>query len=118
MKLFLLLIGTLLFAAPALQREHTYTQSDGTTFQAKPQGDEYLHFLKTKEGVILLYNLKTKNFDYATVKNDQLVPSGVPYMPKEKKLRRSTSLLHKPTVTPKQIEELYKKAKERFHHHR
>jgi len=120
MKLFTLfaLFTTSLLAAPALGIWHTYTQSDGTTFTAKPQGNEYLHFLKTKEGAILLYNPKTKNFDYATVQNDRLTPSNIPYMPKEKKLRKSASFSNKPTLTPKQLEELYKKAKERFHHHR
>ena len=111
---------TLLLAAPALKRVHTYTQNDGTTFEATPKGDEYLHFLQTKEGDILLYNPKTKNYDYATIRNDRLVPSGSPY-----RLRRRTPLRqsaaeqrHPPHITSKQLRERHKKAKKRFLQHR
>ena len=120
MKILLVLFATFatLFAAPAFQKGHTYTQSDGTTFQAKPQGDEYLHFLKTKEGAILLYNPATKNFDYAKIENDQLVPSGIPYMPKNTKLRKSAVRSPQPTITLQELQKVYMKSKERFLHHR
>lgn len=119
MKFFLLCItlSTLLVAAPAFEKERTYTQSDGTTFKAKPQGDEYLHFLKTKEGSILLYNQKTKNFDYATVENNRLVPSGIPYKIGKTKLRKSVTHSSKPDITPQELQRVYIKAKERFRHH-
>lgn len=119
MRFFLLCItfSTLLAAAPAFEKERIYTQSDGTTFKAKPQGDEYLHFLKTTEGAILLYNPVTKNFDYAKIENDRLVPSGTPYKTGKTKLRKSAAYSSRPAITPQELQRVYIKAKERFRHH-
>lgn len=119
MKAFFLLLfaSSLLFSAPALSLWRTYVQSDATTFQAIPQGDEYLHFLKTKNGDILIFNPKTKNFDYAEIKNDRLAPSGIPYRPiSNDRFRQNvakTRLMPMP-ITTKQLEKLYKMARKRF----
>ncbi len=116
-SLLLLLTGvSLAFAAPALNIEHTYTQSDGTTFKAKPVGDEYLHFVKTKNGDILVYNPKTKNFDYGKIENDLLVPSGIPYGIKSK-VNKSAALEEKPSISSEALEKAYQKAKKRFNTH-
>ncbi len=116
MKLFIILFSaTMLFAAPSFQSVRTYMQSDGSTFQAKAQGDEYLHFLTTSNGDILLFNPRTKNFEYAEVKNERLVPSGIAYKAENNKRTRRSSRLGVPTITPEQIQKLYKKARERFY---
>ncbi len=111
----LLTVFATLFAAPALDKERTLIQSEGTTFKAKAYGDEYLHFFKTKNGDILVYNPKTKNYDYAEIKNDRLAPSGIAYKPQNTKSRKSVAKAKTPTITNEQLRKLYIKAKRRFH---
>lgn len=105
---------TLLFGAPAFTLERTYTQSDGTTFKAKPQGDEYIHFLKTEDGAILVYNPQTKNFEYAIVEEDRLIPSGVAYRKNSTNANKSAPRVTPPKITQKELQEAYKKARLRF----
>lgn len=89
--LFILSLVPLLHAVMAMPFKRTFTQSDGSTFKGHAKGDEYLHFIQNEEGDILIYNSKTKNYDYATIKNDRLVPSGIPY----KKVTKRAPALHR-----------------------
>jgi len=68
-----------LFGAPAFDGWRVFYNSDGTSFEAKPQGDHYLHWLQTKDGSIVKYNQQTKNFEYGVIKNNNLVTSGEVY---------------------------------------
>ena len=56
--LLLLLLATSLqlHAIPAWNLLHTYTQPDGTTFQARLHGDEHLHYVTDAEGHALVRN--------------------------------------------------------------
>ena len=44
------------YAIPARNILHTFTQPDGTTFQARLRGDEHLHFVMDAEGHALIRN--------------------------------------------------------------
>ncbi len=96
--LFIFTISTL-WSAPALSIEQQFQQPDGTTFTGRQQGDEYLHWIETEDGEIVLYNKKGKRFEYATVKDDKLVPSGESFKSGVKKTKtnngaKRASLLH------------------------
>ncbi len=88
-------------AAPAFSKMRTYTQNDGSSFEAIPKGDEYLNYIETKSGDILLYNPKTKNYAYATIKNDQLVPSGKAY--RDETAKRSNAFLHTTNISKEEL---------------
>ena len=77
--LLLTLTSALLFGAPAYDAMREFTNADGTTFMAKGQGNQHLHWIQTQDGEILKYNKETKNFEYAEIKRDRLLPSGVKY---------------------------------------
>ncbi len=75
-------------AAPAFSRERTFVQPDGSTFIGKVRGDEYLHWIETKDGDIVLYNKKTKRYESAQITADDLRPDGTMYRPGVKKARQ------------------------------
>ena len=100
------------WAAPALQKQKTLTQANGTQFKAQPKGNEFLHYFQTKEGAILKYNPKTKNYDYAAVRNDRLVPSGIPYKPNQ--VQKASAL--KQVISPSMLQHIYEKQQKRWRH--
>ena len=96
----LFFLATFLYGAMAFPGKRIYMQKDGTTFSGHAVGDEFLHYIQTQEGDILLYNPTTKNYEYAVVKNDRLVPSGIAYKPKKRqsKIQRSVPKISKKTL--------------------
>ena len=74
----LLLALTNLDAAPARGGVHTYTQADGTTFQATLHGDAAFHWMESN-GEVILYNPQDKNYY-----NAELTPDGKFVMSKQK----------------------------------
>ncbi len=86
----LFLMVELLYSAPALSVVRDFRQSDGSTFQAKAQGDQYLNWIETKDGDILRYNENSRDFEYATIKDSSLKPSGSRYT--QKRYRDSVSI--------------------------
>lgn len=75
--LIFFILGSLLYSAPAFSGKQQFKQPDGTTFSGKQRGDEYLHWIETENDDILLYNRKSRRFEYAIINNkDELVPSG------------------------------------------
>ncbi len=77
MKYLLIVLITLtLQATSTLTTLRTFTQSDGTTFQGRLQGDAFMHWIEAKDKSILLFNKKTENFEYASIKDGDLVLSG------------------------------------------
>jgi hypothetical protein len=82
MKKILFLIVFLnfcLFGAPAFSVIKEFKQANGEVFYGIAKGNEFLNYIETLNGDILKYNPKTKNFEYAKILNDKLVPSGVKY---------------------------------------
>ncbi|DAB29187.1 MAG TPA: hypothetical protein CFH84_11085 [Sulfurimonas sp. UBA12504] len=82
----------LLFGAPAFDGLREFTNADGTTFMAKAQGNQHLNWIQTQDGEILKYNEETKNFEYATIQENRLIPSGIKY---EKNSLKKASALQK-----------------------
>lgn len=75
--LIFFIFGSLLHAAPAFSGKQQFKQPDGTAFYGKQRGDEYLHWIETENGDILLYNKKSRQFEYAVINsNDEMIPSG------------------------------------------
>ena len=58
---FILMGATLLSGAPARGGLRTYTQADGSTFQATLHGDAAFHWMESN-GEVILYNPEEKNY--------------------------------------------------------
>lgn len=74
--LLFIILSSLLYAAPALSTKRQFQQPDGTTFSGKQRGDEYLNWIESQEGDILLYNKKSRQYEYATIDEDGLSTNG------------------------------------------
>jgi hypothetical protein len=77
--LLLILLVSTLFATATLTKTRTFSQSDGTTFKGRLQGDAFLHWIEAEDGAILLFNKKTANFEYAKIEDGDIVLSGEVY---------------------------------------
>ena len=77
--ILLILLTTSIFATSTLTTIRTFTQSDGTTFKGRLQGDAFLHWVEAEDGSIVLFNKKTANFEYAQIKNGDIILSGKIY---------------------------------------
>ena len=103
MKFLLIVLLTLtLQATSTLTTLRTFTQSDGTSFQGRLQGDAFLYWIEAEDGSILLFNKKTGNFEYAIIKDNDLALSGNIYT--GTKLRSS----HTDTLSRDNLKELWK----------
>jgi len=119
MKLILLIasLGMALWAAPAAPMDMDFEQADGSSFRGNLIGDEYMHWVKSKKGDILMYNNKTKNYDYGTIKKinnaDELVASGIKYQT----LKYGTRTTNLPKIDNKVLRQLWKKKRETLSNH-
>jgi hypothetical protein len=93
MKILILIfiVTSSLFCAPAFSKIRTFKNSDGKEFKAQAQGDQYLNWIYTEDGEILKYNQKSKDFEYAIIKDNLLQPSGVKYQKKSTKTKMANS---------------------------
>jgi len=64
--LLTLLFTYTLFGAPAIHRELTFTQPDGTTFKGYLKGDSALHWIES-DGELIVYNPKDKAYYKAVI---------------------------------------------------
>ncbi len=69
-----------LYSAPARGGIREFTQADGSTFKAIAKGNHHLNWIESENGEILKYNQKTKNYEIAEIKNENLLPSGQKYI--------------------------------------
>ncbi len=110
-------LGITLWGGPAMPMEMDFNQADGSSFRGNLIGDEYMHWVKSKKGDILIYNNKTKNYDYGTIKKinsvDELVASGVKYQT----LKFSTRDSSVPKIDEKVLHKLWKNKRETLTHH-
>jgi hypothetical protein len=69
-----------LIAVPAFDGERSFKQSNGQTFTGSVKGDEWLHWIETKNGAVVIYNNNSKDYEYATIREidgqEVLVASG------------------------------------------
>jgi len=109
---YILLITILisqLYSAPARGGIREFTQADGSTFKASAKGNQHLNWIESEDGEILKYNQKTKNYEIAEIKNENLSPSGQKYInPHANDTQRSQSLNIK-RVDKNKVYELWRK---------
>lgn len=91
--LMMSLMISLLYGAPAFNSEQRFDQPDGTTFKGKQRGDEYLHWIESDSGDIILFNKKSRRFEHAELVGDTLQANGDLFVHTEKK--SSASGLHR-----------------------
>lgn len=75
----ILLCSSMLHAAPALQQERFFKQPDGTIFKGASKGDEYLHWIETQDGDIVIFDRKNKRYEQAVIGKEKLLGSGALY---------------------------------------
>ncbi len=116
MKILLILTLTFhfLLSAPALNIQREFTQSDGSRFKARAVGDQYLNWLETEDGEVLKYNIKSKNFEYAIIKNYGLKASGTRFQQTVSKRTRSITRVNK--IDKKELHQLWAKKRKEAHH--
>lgn len=93
MKSFMIILLTVsvLIAAPAYERKRNYVQPDGTSFKGTPKGDEYLNWIESENGDVVLYNKTTKQYEQATVGEEALQTSGRCYHPEKQRVKQASS---------------------------
>ncbi|MBU0720834.1 hypothetical protein KJ877_05785 [bacterium] len=113
MRFIVLLIcaANIVFSAPALNVVREFKQSDNTRFMAKAEGNQHLNWIRTQEGEILKYSEKSKNFEYASIKQNNLKASGTRYEKNNSIRARSIARINK--IDKKELHTLWlKKQKE------
>ncbi len=106
MKLLLLLLflGSLLPAAPAFHGYLELRDTNNEPFYAHLKGDEYLNWFESSASEILLFNKERQRYEYAVVKDDKLVPSGI-----AKKAHTKTRALQ--PISHKTLQRLWRQAR-------
>lgn len=56
----------------------TYKQTDGTSFKGILKGEGFFTYIELADGYIGVYNKKSKLYEYALVKDERLLASGIP----------------------------------------
>ena len=114
MKYLLLfsVISSLLFAAPAFHGKRSFTQPDGTIIEYRAQGDEYLNWMVSENGDILLYSKKNKRLEHAEIKNNSLKVSGVPFTKVDASNARAASAVTWSKPSKKELSTLHKKRRD------
>ncbi len=73
-----LYVQTNAFAAPAYEGVVKMKQPSGETFEGTLHGDEWFHWVSTKDGNILLQDQKGY-WNYAELTSDELISTGTKY---------------------------------------
>ena len=76
----LLIIPLVTFAVSAYSGKIKFVQSDQESFYGHLKGDEWFNWIEDEKGDVILYNQRSKNYEYAKLKDENgtldLVPSG------------------------------------------
>lgn len=109
---------TFAFSAPAYKGSIKFQQNDGSTFSGKLKGDEWFNWIEDKQGDIIKYNKKSKNYEYAMIKEVNgtldLVPSNIKVGNKPKQLGNIDSTIPGLLkIDKKTLEKIWKQKKEK-----
>ena len=110
-------LTSMLLAAPAFQGKRTFTQPDGTEVMYRLQGDEYLNWMESEDGDIVLYSKKNKRLEFAEIKNSTLQASGVAFSKKASSERTKISKEELSALHKKRRDERLSKMKSRHPAH-
>lgn len=81
--LYFLLFTCNAYAVMAFSNWQTFTQNDGTSFKAKVQGDEYFHWIETKDGTLLIFNQEANRYEYLELNATDAFTSHQKYQPSQ-----------------------------------
>ena len=56
----------------------TYKQADGSSFEGISKGEGFFTYIELANGYIGVYNKESKSYEYALVKGEELLASGIP----------------------------------------
>ncbi|MFC2073734.1 hypothetical protein ACFLR3_00640 [Campylobacterota bacterium] len=56
----------------------TFKQKDASCFKGIVRGKEFFTYIELLNGYIALYNQETQSYEYAVIKDQKLLPSGIP----------------------------------------
>ncbi len=106
------------YTAPAFKGSIKFKQSDGSTFSGKLKGDEWFNWIEDKKGDIIKYNKKSKNYEYAMIKEVNgtldLVPSSIKVGNKPKRSNGSESTVENLLKIDKEVlRQIWKQKKEK-----
>ncbi len=71
------------------------SQQDGTELKVRLVGDEYCHMTLTEDGYGLVFNEKTRNYEYAALRDGKLESSGIMATAPELRTAEATDFLSK-----------------------
>lgn len=74
-----LMTAGMLHAAPAFQHSRVFQQPDGSRFAGTVKGDEYLNWIESESGDVVVFNKAAHRYEAAAVGKDALHPSGKLY---------------------------------------
>jgi hypothetical protein len=60
-------MAAMLMGAPALQVAKEFKQNDGSAFHGVLHGDEWFHWVDTRNGYAVKYNPSSRNYEYIRV---------------------------------------------------
>jgi hypothetical protein len=106
-----IIVTTTLFSAPAYNAKRVFKQADGTEFTGFANGNHHLNWIEDENGEILKYNPKTKNYEYAVIKDAQLKPSGAKYQKQNAKKALSKEKREVRKIQRQELGELMQKRK-------
>lgn len=59
-------------------KQQTFKQADGSSFQGISKGQGFFTYIELSNGYIGLYNKESKSYEYALIKDEKLLASGIP----------------------------------------
>jgi len=78
---FLTILPAAIHAVPAYPGSVTFKQHDGTSFKGMIKGDEWFNWIEDTQGKVVVYNTKSKQYEYGILKKIggkyELLPSGI-----------------------------------------
>ena len=93
MKFILLLILILSsgFAAPAFNKTKKFYNNDGSFFYGVAAGNQHLNWIQAEDGSIVVFNSQSKDFEYAIVTDETIIPNNIKYSKNNSKIKKANS---------------------------